>query len=95
VARYRLRYSEEVRRALHRLPGNYRQRFRRILEKLPDDPYPAGSVPLRHSVPGGRKMRLDQWRLIYQVDEQAQILYVLAIRRKTGPETYQDLPEVS
>jgi mRNA-degrading endonuclease RelE of RelBE toxin-antitoxin system len=95
VARYQLRYSEEARHTLRRLPGNYRQRFRRILESLPDDPYPTGSVPLRHSLPGGRKIRLDQWRLIYQVDKEAQILYVLAIRRKTGPETYQDLPEVS
>ncbi len=92
---YRLEYSEEVRGDLRTLPGFYRQRIRRILEALPDDPRPACRRPLRGDIPNGYKIRLDHWRVIYQVDDAEQALYVLAIRRKTGPETYQDLEIVT
>ena len=88
---YRLRYSEEVRHALRSLPGFYRQQVRRMLEALPENPRPPRSGPLREGIPNGCRIRLGRWRIIYQVDDDERTIYVLAIRRKTGPETYQDL----
>jgi hypothetical protein len=41
-------------------------------------------LPGRFTAPG-------RWRIIYRVDEQNGSLLILAIRRKVGPETYQDL----
>ena len=88
---YRPRYSEEVRQALRSLPGFCRQQVRRVLEALPGNPHPPGSRPLREGIPNGYRIRLGRWRIIYQVDDDEQTIYVLAIRRKTGPETCQDL----
>jgi mRNA-degrading endonuclease RelE of RelBE toxin-antitoxin system len=72
------------------MPGNYRQRARRLLENLADDPFPTGAKELR-DLPGRFRLRLDGWRIIYRVDEQTGSLLILAIRRKVSPETYQGL----
>jgi len=87
---FRISYTEEARRALHSMPGNYRQRAKRLLENLAADPYPPGAKELRE-MPGRFRLRLDGWRVIYKVDQETNSLLILAIRRKTGPETYQDL----
>lgn len=88
---YRLEYSEDVRRALRTLPGFYRQQVKRIVAGLADDPFPSSSEALRDPIPSGYKIPLGRWRIIYQVDEAEQRVYVLDIRRKTGPETYERL----
>ena len=88
---YRLRYSEEVRHTLRSLPGFHRQQVRRLLEALPENPHPPRSGPLREGIPNGYRIRLGRWRIIYQVDDDEQTIYVLAIRRKAGPETYEHL----
>ena len=88
---YRLGYSEEVRHAWRSLTGFHRQQVRRMLEALPENPHPPRSGPLREGIPNGYRIRLGRWRIIYQVSDDERTIYVLAIRRKTGPETYQDL----
>jgi mRNA-degrading endonuclease RelE of RelBE toxin-antitoxin system len=72
------------------MPGNYRQRVRRLLEDLAKNPIPPGANELR-DMPGRFRIRLDGWRVIYKVDPETNNLLILAIRRKIGPETYQDL----
>jgi mRNA interferase RelE/StbE len=86
---FRISYTEEARRALYSMPGDYRQRARRLLENLAANPYPPGAKALR-DLPGRYRVRLDSWRVIYKVDQETNSLLILAIRRKTGPETYQD-----
>lgn len=88
---YALRYTEETRRALKTLPGFYRQRAKQLLEALAQDPYPPRSKLLRDATDLYR-LRLGGWRIIYQVDEDDQQVIIVAIREKTGPETYEDLP---
>jgi mRNA interferase RelE/StbE len=87
---FRISYTEEARRALHSMPGNYRQRARRLVENLANHPYPPGAKELR-DLPGRFRLRLNGWRVIYKVDQETNSLLVLAIRRKIGPEAYQDL----
>jgi len=55
--RYRIRYSEEADHSLVRVPGNYPQRFRRIISELADDPEPTYSEALRGH-PNRRKFEL-------------------------------------
>jgi mRNA-degrading endonuclease RelE of RelBE toxin-antitoxin system len=43
--------------------------------------------------PGYYRIRLNGWRVIYQVDDEAQTVTILRVRRKIGPETYEDLDE--
>ena len=91
MASYRLRYSEETRQALRNLPGFYRQRAKRLIEDLADNPYPAKSKLLRGAT-NIYRLWLDSWRVIYEVDEEIKVVYIVAIREKTGPETYEGLP---
>lgn len=87
---FRISYTEEARQALHSMPGNYRGRARRLLESLAKNPHPTGAKELRE-LPGYFRLRLDGWRVIYRVDQESDSLLILAIRRKIGPETYQNL----
>ena len=87
---YRIRYSQEAKRALPRLPGRYRQRARRLIVALANDPRPAGAEELRGR-PGILRVWLDGWRIVYQVDDDAGVLLIIGVRYKTGPETYESL----
>ncbi|MBI2876186.1 MAG: type II toxin-antitoxin system RelE/ParE family toxin [Candidatus Tectomicrobia bacterium] len=87
---YRIKYTDEAKRALHTLPGRYRQRARRIIEGLAIDPRPATAKELRDR-PGRFRVRLNGWRIIYRVDDEEQVVTILAIRIKKGPETYHNL----
>lgn len=87
---YRVKLSDEAKRALVSLPGRYRQRARRTIEGLARQPRPAGARALRDR-PGRYRLRLNGWRIIYQIDEDAGIVRIIGIRVKTGPETYENL----
>lgn len=87
---FRISYTEEAFRALRSMPGRYRQRARRLIEALAIEPYPPGSKELR-GMPGRFRLRFNGWRVIYRVDEDTENLTVLAMRHKSGPETYHGL----
>jgi mRNA interferase RelE/StbE len=87
---YRVRVTDAARRELLRLPGHVRQRARRAVEELANQPRPSGARELRDR-PGRFRFWLDGWRVIYRVDDEAQTVLVLTVRRKTGPETYADI----
>jgi mRNA interferase RelE/StbE len=87
---YRIDYTEEARRAIRTMPGNYRHRARRLLEALADNPRPPGSKELR-DLPGRYRIRLDRWRIIYRINDEDSIITVLRVGRKSGPETYHGL----
>jgi mRNA-degrading endonuclease RelE of RelBE toxin-antitoxin system len=75
---YRLNYSDEARRAL------------RLIESLADAPRPPTAQELR-DLPNRYRLWLNGWRIIYRVDDDAQAVFILAVRHKTGPETYESL----
>lgn len=87
---YRLSYTDEARRGLRSLPGRYRQRARRLVEGLASNPRPADAQELR-DMPGVYRAWLNGWRVIWQVDDAGGAVLVVAVRAKTGPETYQTL----
>ncbi|MBP8292037.1 MAG: type II toxin-antitoxin system RelE/ParE family toxin [Caldilineaceae bacterium] len=87
---YQIRYSDEARRILPRLPGRYRQRAKRAIESLADNSRPAGAEELR-GLSGVFRVWLNGWRIIYQVNEEDATLLIVGIRYKTGPETYENL----
>ena len=71
------------------MPGYYRQRARREIEALADNPRPDYAEPMRDR--DRYKIRLDRWRLIYRVLDDAETVRVLRIKRR-GPRTYEDMP---
>ena len=86
---YRLRYSDEAGRALREAAGRYRQRFRRTIQELADDPRPPHAAPMRE--PDFYKIRFDRWRLVYMVRDETGELFILRVIEKTGPEAYLGL----
>jgi mRNA interferase RelE/StbE len=77
------------------LPGNMRQRVKRAIEGLAVEPRPSQSKAL--SVPGtaveARRLRIEQWRIVYAVTESERIIDVVAVRRRP-PYDYNDLQEL-
>jgi mRNA interferase RelE/StbE len=86
---YKIKVTETAEKELRRLPGNVRQRARRMVSILAGDPRPSGAKELRDR-PGRYRLRLDGWRVIYRVDDEDETVTVLRVRRKVGPETYED-----
>jgi mRNA interferase RelE/StbE len=74
------------------LPGHMRQRIRRAIQALADDPRPANSKELnvRGLEQEVRRLRLDKWRVVYAITERDAIVDVLAVRKRP-PYDYGDL----
>jgi mRNA interferase RelE/StbE len=99
AARFRLWVEPEVHSAREALPGNIRQRMKRLINGLSVEPRPASSKPLdteELGVPENveiRRLRLDRWRVLYAVNETEGWVWVLQIHKRP-PYQYEDLPEI-
>ena len=89
--RYRIRVGRAAKREAFALPGYVRQRVLRIIDALADGPRPLGAKALRDR-PGYYRIRVARWRLICQISEDNGLISIIAVRLKTGPETYENLP---
>jgi mRNA interferase RelE/StbE len=97
MAKYRVLVEKQAEKDVRQLPGHVRQRVRRIIRSLGDDPRPEGTKELR-DLPGYYRISLDKWRIIYHIEEEeiegedgVFTVIVLRVPLKTGPETYEDL----
>ena len=74
------------------LPGHIRQRVRRAIAGLADEPRPPSSKLLSEPLAGRelRRIRLDAWRVVYAITESEGTLDILAIRKRP-PYDYGDL----
>jgi mRNA interferase RelE/StbE len=75
------------------LPGAYRQRVRRLIASLANDPHPPRSKELR-DLPGYYRVPLDEWRIIYYIENDEVVVIILTVRLKTGEETYHDISDI-
>ncbi len=96
---YRIRLKPSVHRARRRLPGNVRQRIKRLIDKLGQAPRPPRSraLELPDTVSSEireqwevRRARLESWRVIYAINEQWREIGVLAVVKRP-PYRYEDL----
>ena len=93
MKKYELDIKQSALQELKRLPGNVRQRIRRAIDNLTLDPHPPRSRDLKHQWSGGelRRLRIDNWRILYAViDTDYPIVVVLGIRRRP-PYDYSDI----
>ena len=97
---YDLYLEPEVHAARRALPGNLRQRVRRVIDDLGVTPRPAESRLLDTAgidLPASielRRIRIERWRIIYAVSDIDRWVWLLAIRRRP-PYDYEDLPELA
>ena len=93
---YQLWVRDEAKTEIRRMPGHMRQRVRRAIQRLSNEPRPHHSRKLR--APEGikleaRRLRLERWRVVYVVDEEWSEVGVLAIRKRP-PYNYKYLPNL-
>ena len=95
MSRYTLYITPETLQGIKELPGNIRQRIRRAIQDLSDNPRPSQSKRL--DLPDFEaelwRLRLDNWRILYAIDESEGIVDVLAVRKRP-PYDYGDLEEL-
>jgi mRNA interferase RelE/StbE len=88
-------------RALHEikhLPGHVRQRVKRAIDLLAENPRPPGSSELSAVIPSmpdvtAHRLKIDKWRILYAVDEGEKVVDVMAVRQRP-PYDYGDLTEL-
>ncbi|RIK33163.1 MAG: plasmid stabilization system [Chloroflexi bacterium] len=96
---YTLFVEPEVHAARRLLPGHVRQRIARLIGDFASHPRPSNSQSMEYDeegLPVGvelRRVRLEQWRIIYAVNDDEHWVWVLAIRRRP-PYDYTDLPDL-
>ena len=92
MSRYNVYVTPVVWKEIKNLPGQMRQRARKAIEALAENPRPAKSKVL--DVPGlqseVRRLRLDRWRIVYAITEADNAVDVLAVRKRP-PYDYGDL----
>ncbi len=92
MSRSTIYITPDSREEIKRLPGNLRQRVRRAIAALADNPHPEQSRQLQSPEPDYTlwRLRLDRWRVVYLLSEADATVSVLAVRRRP-PYDYGDL----
>ncbi len=89
--KYRLDIRKSVLHVIERLPGHLRQRVKRTIKSLEDDPRPAIAEALHGDLEGFYKIKLGDWRIVYRVDDEILVVTVAKVGKKEGPEFYRGL----
>ncbi len=79
-----------------KLPGVVRQRIKKIIDGLAENPRPYNSIEMESPIETSwepRRIRIDSWRIIYVVDDAFEEVGVLAIRQRP-PYDYEDLTDL-
>lgn len=92
MSRYTVYVTPQALDEVKALPGHMRQRVKRAIRALADDPRPPQSQVLNVALQGCelRRLRMDRWRLVYGVWESDKVVDVLAVRKRP-PYDYGDL----
>lgn len=93
---YQIDVSPDVQKVIPTLPGNIRQRIRRAISSLAQDPRPSRSKKLEFSLVDGepRRLRLEKWRILYVIIEtDIKLVAILAVRKRP-PYSYGDLSDL-
>lgn len=93
MSSFKVYIQPDAGKEIDRLPGYVRQRIRRAVIGLREDPEPASAVQLNYDLGAEReiwRLRLDTWRAVYVVDRKWSGVYVLAVRKRP-PYQYEDL----
>jgi mRNA interferase RelE/StbE len=98
MSQYAVYVVPEEFQAIKKLPGNVRQRIKRAIDDLSENPHPPGSMRLisEHAEGDEReawRVRIDNWRIIYLITEADKVIDVVAVRKRP-PYDYGDLAKL-
>jgi len=75
---YRIIVQPSAERELYAVPFSFRRQLNIQFNKLKDDPAPSGSEVVDGEL---MRLRLHGWRVLYEVDEEAGVVTILAVSR--------------
>ncbi len=80
---YRIEYlASVVDEDIPRLPKSVRNLIKRAIEeRLVIDPIGLGK-PLRYSLKGHRRLRVGDYRIVYRIDQDAQLVTIVVIKHR-------------
>ena len=85
---YKVEYLELVKDDIINLPKSVKERIKKAIEKkLAVNPIEFGK-PLQYSLKGLRRLRVDDYRVIFQIHEEKKIVLVVKIGHRK--DIYQD-----
>lgn len=87
---YRLRIEHEAERQIERLPGHMRQRVKRTIAALTDNPRPATAKRMEPPHTDKWRLRLENYRIIYIIEDDVVLVTVIRVTKRS-PSTYDDL----
>jgi mRNA interferase RelE/StbE len=76
--RYRIELTRDALRALAKLDKPVRRRLQGAIDRLADDPCPAGMIALR-GAPGAFRIRVGDYRVIYVLHDDLLLVVVIDI----------------
>ena len=80
---YRIEIERRADRALRRLPKPDRVRVVAAIDSLAQDPRPAGCVPVRAAPRGTYRIRVGDYRLVYVVLDDEEVVLVARVSRRS------------
>ncbi len=95
MSRYDVYVTPSALREMRNLPGHVKQRAKRAVSGLADNPRPTDSqqLDLPQFAPSVWRLRFDKWRIVYVITDEDRIVDVLAIRRRP-PYDYSDIAQL-
>jgi mRNA interferase RelE/StbE len=87
---YRLKLSRRVRADIDALPGHIRQRVRRTIAFLAENPRPETAKALYGELKGYYRIRLDMYRIIYTINDDIVVVEIVRVVKRTS-RTYEAL----
>ncbi|GIV67817.1 type II toxin-antitoxin system RelE/ParE family toxin [Caldilinea sp.] len=93
MKRYEIYVTPSAWAELQQLPGNVKQRLRKAIDGLTEHPTPPASKRLTYTSSSKvllYRLRIDRWRVVYAIDEEAAWVGILAVWRRP-PYDYSDL----
>ncbi|MBK5914699.1 type II toxin-antitoxin system RelE family toxin [Rhodocyclus purpureus] len=78
-----IEYSRDAFQALRAMPRNVAATIRRKIDLLATDPFAAGNVK-KLVVREGYRLRVGDWRVIYEIDGDRLVIHVLAVASRGG-----------
>lgn len=81
---YRIFFTKQADKALRKMPRNWAQRIREKLEQIAADPYGAHNNVTKLQDRPGYRLRVGDWRVIYDLQDGDLIILVLTVAPRGG-----------
>ena len=84
---YRVKIPKTVHQEIERLPGNIRQRAKKMIAGLAFEPRPPNASELEDELAGFWRIKLEDHRIIYSIDDDVITVEIVRVAKRT-PKTY-------